>query len=92
MRTIYKYAVEPTHAGPTEITLPVGSIPLAVDVQDHVIFVWIEQARQSNADEVQKHTFHVLGTGWDMPDTDARMDYIGTVFQGPFVWHIYHTL
>jgi hypothetical protein len=39
------------------------------------------------ADEVtERRTFHVIGTGWPVPEGAA---YVGTVINPAFVWHVF---
>ncbi len=89
MRTIYKYELN-AHETPQKISLPEGSIPRHIRVVDHVIYIWIEQDYDTDAIR-SDHTFTIYGTGHEFEDPDGLTEYVGTVFQGPFVWHVYHT-
>lgn len=89
MRTIYKYELD-VHETPRKMLLPEGSIARHVAVVDHVIYIWIEQ---TTYDDVIRddHTFTIYGTGHEFEYPEGSFEYVGTVFQGPFVWHIYHS-
>ncbi len=89
MRTIYQYELEPHGIAYTLIRLPLGSVVRSVGVQEHVITAWIERPIQW--DEEEEHRFYVVGTGEEFPSWEhAHVNFVGTVFQGPYVWHIYH--
>ncbi len=87
MRTIFKFELNPFPAS-TEITLPGGSFPIHVGTQGHVIYVWIELT-DPPITPTTVYKFYIVGTGKEVP-SDGFSVYIGTVFQGPFVWHVYH--
>lgn len=90
MRTIYKYDLEPAGVD-TEIRLPPGSRILYAAVQSHVMCIWIERDLDVHPDEVlETHIFVTIGTDISFEYPDKTFEYIGTVFQGPFVWHVYH--
>ena len=36
-----------------------------------------------------KRRFHIRGTGQPIDITFPDVDYIGTAFDGPFVWHVF---
>ena len=42
------------------------------------------------ADKAIRH-FRVVGTGHPIPDLDV-LEYVGTVFDKPFVWHVFEAL
>jgi len=58
--------------------------PISVGMQDDTICVWAEV----NTDDKFKsqYAFDIYGTGWAIPDTAT---HLGSVFEGPYVWHIY---
>lgn len=77
MKTIYKYPVG-------EVQIPRGAKVLTANVQDRQFYIWAEV----DTDQVLEHrTFVVYGTGHKMTD-DAHC-YIATIFEDPFVWHVY---
>ena len=89
MRVIYKYELNLQPEPITKILLPEGSIARHVGVVDLVVYLWVEQSADV-AIPKQEHTFIVRGTGHGFEYEGKVSAYVGTVFQGPFVWHIYH--
>ena len=80
MKTIYKYPVG-------EIQIPLGAKILTAGAQNGDFYLWAEV----DTDQVLEHrTFERFGTGWEMPN--KNICYIATVFEDPFVWHIYEVL
>ncbi len=51
-----------------------------VGMQNDQIFVWAEQNVSTEVCSV-----YYVGTGYDYSDD---RQYVGTVFEGPFVWHV----
>ena len=80
MKTIYKYEL-PTHQ---RIVLPENYVVLSVGMQRDTTYLWCLVDPASNKKEVQ---FSIYGTGWDMPNDPGK--YIGTYFDGSFVWHVF---
>lgn len=81
MKTVYKYPLG-------EVQLPKGAKILTVSHQNGNFVMWAEV----DTEQVLEHrTFEVFGTGWEMP-TYKEMAYIGTMFEGAFVWHVYEVL
>ncbi len=72
--------------GLTQIELPVESKVVLAGVQDGVIYIWVEQPTGDVAKHIE--TFYVIGTGRDITG-HKNMDHVGSVLQGPFIWHIY---
>lgn len=81
MKTIYKYTLDAV--GKQELMLH-GKV-LSVGVQDGQIVVWAVHDDDIPAHRVQ---ISVRGTGHLLGDVDES-DFVGTVFMGPFVWHIF---
>ena len=49
--------------------------------------MWIEGTFVENQEETwREKIFHIYGTGHPIPH---HMGYVGTFYQGQFVWHIY---
>lgn len=67
--------------------MPSGSRMLTVQEQYVQIMLWAE-IETSNPQTSE--TFFIVGTGREIPC--EGLAYIGTVQQGPFVWHVYHKL
>lgn len=69
----------------TEVSLPNIHAFLVVNKQDGAPTVWAE------VDTDERHvnvTVIMFATGEPLP-TDKMLIYIGTMFDGPFVWHFY---
>lgn len=83
MKTIYKYGLEP---GVTILTLR-GKI-LSAGVQGDDIMVWA--VHDDDALERQVRV-SVMGTGHLFVDA-PESDFVGTVFLGPLVFHVFATV
>lgn len=81
MKTIWKYEVG---LGQTTITIPVGSIIVSagLDPATGGLAVWAEVESDSPTETLE---ITVAGTGKKRP----RGSFVGSVMQGPFMWHIY---
>lgn len=67
------------------IKMPKHSVILSIQVQNTQICVWAEvEENQPIVDKV----FVIIGTGHSF-DKDILGQYLATVQQGEFVWHIY---
>ncbi len=87
MKTIHKVVLELSAA--QTIQLPICSRILTAQVQfPGDICLWYEC--DPEAEKECRH-FVIVGTGHKIPDTH-RLNYIATVQQGAFVWHIYEAL
>jgi len=84
MKTIYKYPLTScTGIGAYTISIPKKSRLLCVGTQHDTITIWAEV----DTDEiVVTRKFKILGTGWELPE---NLIYLGTVFIGACVWHVY---
>ena len=82
MRTVYKFPLE--IEGVQTVKIPACYNLLHVAMQRDVLTLWAEVVTENRLVDV---TILIFGTGHSMPDT--HKEYIGTVFQGPFVWHVY---
>ncbi len=82
MKAVYKYQM----AGLRDqwVTLPDGAKILKCDFQNGILCLWalVDQNAMSTA-----RFFKVLGTGWF--DEVDDFDFVGTVFQDMFVWHVF---
>lgn len=82
--TIWKYHLRRTD-DVQEITMPDEAAVLTVAMQDDQITLW---AWVDPDIEVAIRRFAIVGTGQPAPDFNDSI-YHGTVFDGPFVWHIF---
>jgi hypothetical protein len=64
--------------------VPIGAEFISVAMQNGCIAVW---AIVDPLAETELHQFQVYGTGHEL--RSKREDFIGTVFDGPFVWHVF---
>lgn len=81
MKTIYKYEIR----SGSNLDLPEGAKFLAFQLQNDEAVAWFEV----NPDAIMvSRCFHIVGTGWKFNDGT----YLGTVQQGPLVWHLYENL
>lgn len=65
------------------LNMPKGAKVLWVAMQDGRACLWAEVDEYA---PVEKRRIEIRGTGHPLP---APIDYLGSVIQGPFVWHIY---
>lgn len=80
---IYKYRFR---RGSFAIDLPKVRIFRHIGIQDGEIFAWFEVDHLSEIELACR--FFMVGTGTDTPYKEEAT-YLGTVFDGPFVWHFY---
>ena len=80
MRKVYKYV-----AGGGAQQIPGLRKILCCGMQHGLAMVWVEvDPDETRYDLV---TFSIYGTGH--PIDDAQAIYVGTAFDGSFVWHVY---
>ena len=83
MKTIYKYQLKDRVS---EIEIPIDFNILAIQNQDNCIFLW---AVVDTDYPKEKRTFYLLGTGQELPDNFDDLEYLDTVQQNEYVWHVY---
>lgn len=81
-KRIWKYDLNIN--GLTTLRMPDGAKPLTVQMQGIVPCLW---AMVDPDYEATERVFDFVGTGHAIPET-LETDYIGTIQQGPFVWHL----
>jgi hypothetical protein len=93
MRSIYKYELSsfnltvPSQGNELTAYLPSGAHPIHVGLDPHgARCVWCEV--QTGMTDKQEFSFWIVGTGKERPSLLAK--YLGTVNEGPFMWHIYY--
>lgn len=80
-----KYQISVTM--PTILTLHFGTtIRFAGTQASHSVTLWAEVPDRYDSQMDVERTFRVIGTGHDVPSPGT---YLGTVFDDPFVWHVY---
>ena len=82
-QVVYKYEVTGTR-----VKLPTGYRILCVGQQGPSIMVWaLVPAGDAALNSYTEVTFRVHGTGHHFDG--GGQTYLGTVEQGPFVWHVF---
>lgn len=85
IKKIFKYPLRLIRLTDTQtIQIPNGSTLLWVAVQNDVICLW---AMVDPEQAMTTRTIVIIGTG--NPICDMALDYVGTVMQGPYVWHVF---
>ena len=80
MKVIYKYPVG------EEIDLPCDHKVLKAEYQGTELFAWVLVDLES---ETEKYKFVIKGTGHPEGLFYDEGEYVDTVFEGPYVWHIF---
>lgn len=80
---IYKYALDLFRSDCQVVAMPSGAVIVKVDLQHGTdLCLW---AIVNELQPIFPRNFMICATGQLLP---ASSSYIGTVFQGEFVWHI----
>ena len=79
MRAVYKYELT------EEIVAPIEKF-LHVECQNSVPCAWA--IINTDLEEVH-YTILCSGTGWPLLDPQTKDTYIGTINDGPYVWHFF---
>jgi len=84
MQTIFKYTLEITDR--QVMSMPAGAKPLTVQMQNGKLQLWVlcDPGRSKNI-----RTFAVYGTGNPISDSDYAGEYIASVQDGSFIWHVF---
>ena len=85
-RVVWKFPIEVGPGFITVLEMPKGSRLLTVQRQGSVYCLWAEVDADPEAPKTER-LIHSVRTGG--PFTDSPSEYVTTVFEGPFVWHIY---
>ena len=97
-RVVYKYPMVIGLHRRCEIFLPKGSEILHIDHQkdahgNYRLFIWAETNPDWEASEAPttiRRFFEIYGTGRRIDDIpNSQSHHCKTIFDGPFVWHIY---
>ena len=78
-----KYRISSNASMQTDVLMREGAVIRAVGMQGPDIYAWAETPVQADPLTVTR-TFRVIGTGNVSDGT-----YLGTVFDGPYVLHVY---
>lgn len=89
METMWKFVFEPENSNVLQIQVPIGSRArfVGLDPATGNPAVWVH-IKQHDAAREEK-AFFIYGTGHRI---NAFTDYVGSVIQGQFVWHIFEVL
>ncbi len=84
MRTIWKYDLT---SQMTTVEVPEGGVVIHVDVDNKTdrpcVWIYVETEHKTVS-----RRFAIFGTGHAMPD-NLQHGYMGSVQQGPYVWHVW---
>lgn len=84
-KTIYKYEIQ---LGRNEVKMPKGAQILTCQMQGETLNVWaIVSPNSGYAEEIKVIT--VYGTGHPLPNSMSAVDWIATVQDSPYVWHVF---
>lgn len=81
MRKIFKYHARVGHFS---VKMPTGAEVLSIQVQDGNFVMW---ARVDESEPPTTRRFALIETGLDLEHA-ARWNYIGTIQDDQFVWHL----
>ena len=81
MRVIYKYELSKT------IELPINSQVLKAGIQKGDMYIWV--LIDGTETKTSQRNFEILGTGHSFEFDYLTHTYIDSIFDGPFVWHIW---
>lgn len=84
MRKVYKYHL---HSKITILRIQPNAIFRSAQLQNNEFMLWFEVDSYKMASD--ERAFTIYATGELIDDHDTK--YLGTVQQGPCVWHIYET-
>ena len=88
MKTIHKFTIKKGSLNAFTIELPEGAQFLSTNTLYGYVCLWfLLDPEKPKVDR----TFRVIGTGWEIEETNLK--YLGTVLEdeGAFVWHIFET-
>lgn len=81
MKVIYKYELART------VSLPIDSQVLKVGIQNGIMQMWV--LVDPNERETYECNFEIIGTGHNFEFNYLTHTYIDSLFDGPFVWHVW---
>lgn len=91
MRQVFKYQPDiAMHEPFFQLELPQGAVFLKVAMQHDRLTFWFEVDSNNT---MQQRSFAVVPTGMYVPKhMDGPVEFLETVFQGIYVWHIYEVV
>ena len=88
MKKIYKVEIRPNSEIGKPFRVPFSTHklarPISVAMQGGKVVMWVEV---DTSHPVEEQYVYSVGTGFGSPPKNCR--FVGTVQQGPYVWHIY---
>ena len=87
MKVIYKYKLDVTDR--QSLQLPKSYQILKVDMQNGVLCLW---ALVDPDNDSVCCTIDIIGTGHAGIDDNTPRRHLNSVFDGPFVWHVFEVL
>jgi len=87
MRTIYKYTLQHIPNERQTKKLPKDTKIVHCAMQHGVPTLWAEVDEENAALMPEQRHFEIYGTGYSIMADRSR--HVGTIFDGPYVWHIY---
>jgi hypothetical protein len=85
MKVVHKYTVYSRSM--ESLLMPKGAVPRAVQMQDGMAVLWAEHDTDEHVPV--ERTVHVIGTGQFFDE--EGLDFVDTLFEEDWVWHIYIT-
>ena len=85
-RVIYKYPLQLRKE--QKLPLPQAANVINVGVQDGTITLWAMVDTDAPSEEI---TIRIYGTGQEI-DPNLVLYPLGTVFDGPYVWHVFEDI
>lgn len=84
MRQIHKFTLRLERQ--QVLTMPLGSLPLAVQAQHGNLQLWVIVPVEAKPSEM---VITIYGTGHELGADERRDEYIGTAQLDGFVWHVF---
>ena len=81
MKVIYKYPLEST------VLLPKDSLVLKAGMKENTMCIWV--LLDPNEKIHSQRNFEIIGTGQPFAHEYLKHRFVDTLFDGPFVWHIW---
>jgi hypothetical protein len=88
MLTIYKYPLkkEVNEYGSLALQMPYNAKPISVINQQGELVMYAEV---DTTDLMATRELYICGSGRELPMDIHNYDFVGTVMQAQFVWHVY---
>ena len=81
MKVIYKYELK------SEVLLPKDSLVIKAGMQGDRMYIWV-LIDPNEKTHIQRN-FEIIGTGHPFDYDSMVCRFVDTIFDGPFVWHIW---